>query len=92
MRYVVPAQLRDTLFVLWIILVSIKMSAFVAAGVELHFMFSVALLPLAGIGHYFGLKMHEHLIGSSATEFRRILGVIMVGVTIIGLWQSLAKL
>lgn len=92
MRYVVPTQLRDTLFILWIILVCIKMTAFVIAGVELHIAFSLWLLPLAGVGHYFGLKMHERLIGSSATEFRRILGVIMVGVTILGLWQSLGKL
>jgi len=68
------------------------MSAFIVAGVELHIAFSLWLLPLAGVGHYFGLKMHERLIGSSATEFRRILGVLMIGVTVLGLWQSFGTL
>jgi uncharacterized membrane protein YfcA len=92
MRYVAPTQLRDTLFALWIILVCIKLIALMIAGVELNMAFSLWLLPLAGIGHYFGLKAHETLIGRGAVEFRRILGVLMIGVTTLGLWQSLEKL
>ena len=46
MRNVAANQLRNTLFVLWFILVSMKMLAFKAMNVELHALFSLYLLPI----------------------------------------------
>jgi uncharacterized membrane protein YfcA len=50
MRNVSREQLRNTLFVLWFTLVSIKMSAFAALGINLHFITALALIPVAAIG------------------------------------------
>jgi len=59
MRNVDKHQLRDTLFVLWFTLVSIKMTTFVVLSVNLHFLTALSLLPIAAIGHVLGLKAHQ---------------------------------
>jgi hypothetical protein len=61
MRKVRREQLRDTLFVLWFVLVGIKMSTFLMLRVELHFMMALSLIPIAAIGHYLGLKAHDSI-------------------------------
>ena len=55
-RNVVKSQLRNTLFVLWFILVTIKMTTFAALGVDLNVLTSIALIPVAAIGHFIGDK------------------------------------
>jgi len=41
-------KLRNTLFVLWFLLVSIKMSAFLVVDVYINWQFSLMLIPIAG--------------------------------------------
>ncbi|MCB1723550.1 MAG: TSUP family transporter [Gammaproteobacteria bacterium] len=86
MRNVSRARLRDTLFVLWFILVAIKMSTFVALSVPLHLTAALALLPFAGIGHYIGLRAHDAILNNDA-GFRRWIGGGLVAVSIAGLWR-----
>ena len=88
-RYVDRFQLRETLFVLWVILVSIKMSAFVEYDVDLHWKLALILLPLAGIGHYIGLKVHDALVSSGSVTFHRILGAALIVVSLAGLIKTL---
>lgn len=59
MRNVNHDRLRDTLFVLWFILVTIKMATFIALSVDLHFKQTVMLIHVAAIGHMAGLKTHQ---------------------------------
>ena len=66
-------KLRNTLFVLWFLLVSIKMAAFLMAGVYIDWQFSLLLIPVAGLGHYIGLKV------------QRWMGSLLLLVCIIGL-------
>jgi uncharacterized membrane protein YfcA len=87
MRHVEFKRLRNTLFVLWFILVSFKMSAFVVTGVDLQWEYALLLLPFAAIGHYFGLKAHEHLIAGN--NFKRIIGIVLGLIIIIGLWSKM---
>ncbi|KHD06277.1 hypothetical protein PN36_22650 [Candidatus Thiomargarita nelsonii] len=89
MRHVELQRLRDTLFVLWFILVSFKMSAFVVTGVDLQWEYTLLLLPFAAIGHYFGLKAHVSLIAAQGNNFKRIIGIVLALVIIIGLWSIL---
>jgi hypothetical protein len=84
-RHVTRIQLRETLFVLWIILVTLKMGAFVAYDVELQWQFSLALLPLVAIGHFTGLRMHDYLIKTDSSTFHRFLGASLIVVSIAGL-------
>ena len=44
-------RLRNTLFVLWFLLVTIKMSAFLIVDVYINWQFSLMLIPVAALGH-----------------------------------------
>ncbi len=84
MHQVNKNKLRDTLFVLWIILVTIKMSTLAAFDVKLHFGSALILFPIAGIGHVIGLKMHDTMLGNDR-QFKRILGSALLLICVIGL-------
>ncbi|MEQ1530806.1 MAG: TSUP family transporter [Methylococcales bacterium] len=86
MRNVSKQKLRDTLFVLWFILVSIKMTTFIALSVNLHFLTALTLLPIAAIGHVLGLKAHN-LIMRNDLLFKRWIGGGLVVVSVLGLLQ-----
>ena len=86
MRNVAADQLRNTLFVLWFILVSIKMSTFKALGVDLHLLTAVYLLPIAAIGHIVGIKTHD-LILKNDKQFKRIIGAALIIISLLGLTQ-----
>ena len=77
-------RLRSTLFVLWFGLVLIKLGTLAAFDVDLQFLSAAFLIPVAGIGHFFGLRAHEYMLKNDML-FRRIMGVILIGISIIGL-------
>ena len=77
-------KLRNTLFVLWFFLVSIKMAAFMAVGVYIDWRFSLMLIPVAALGHFIGLRMHERMIKSDA-KFKRWMGGVLIIVCMVGL-------
>ncbi|MEF3076336.1 TSUP family transporter [Methylobacter sp. Wu1] len=79
-------QLRDTLFVLWFILVSIKMTTFVALSVDLHFLAALTLIPIAAVGHMLGLKAHDAIMRNDLL-FKRWIGGGLVIVSALGLWN-----
>jgi uncharacterized membrane protein YfcA len=83
---VIQTQLRNTLFVLWFILVSIKMATFAALNVELNIMTSIALLPTAAVGHYVGLKTHDFILQNDVL-FKRVIGGVLILVSGLGLWR-----
>lgn len=86
MRNVAPEQLRNTLFVLWFILVSIKMTTFKVLGVDIHLLTAIYLLPVAAIGHVVGIKTHE-LILKNDQQFKRIIGGVLIIISVLGLSQ-----
>ncbi len=85
MVHVAREKLRDTLFVLWFILVSIKMAAFIIAGVDLQLQAHLWLLPATAIGHFFGLKFHERLVNADPVIFYRVIGSALLVVSGFGL-------
>lgn len=87
-NHVAKHQLRDTLFVLWFILVSIKMVAFVAAGIDLQLIHHIWLLPCAGLGHYIGTKVHDRMVQSETPVFFRVIGSALLVISLIGLYQG----
>jgi len=84
MRNVDAYRLRNTLFVLWFILVSIKMSTFAAVGVDLHLLDALLLLPVAAIGHVLGLRTHEFILRNDQL-FKRVIGLMLALVSGLGL-------
>jgi len=91
MRKVRKEQLRDTLFVLWFALVSIKMSTFVLLSVNLHFVTALSLLPVAAVGHFLGLKAHN-AISRNDVVFKRWMGAGVVIISALGLWDQIAAM
>ena len=85
-RNVLQSQLRNTLFVLWFILVTIKMSTFAVLGVDLNVLTSLALLPVAAVGHVIGLKTHDYILQNDVM-FKRVIGGMLVVVSGMALWD-----
>ncbi len=82
-------QLRDTLFVLWFILVSIKLAAFVWAGVDMQWLHHLWLLPCAALGHSLGQRFHEYTLRAETRVFFRAIGAGLLGAGLIGLARIL---
>lgn len=89
MRNVGKEQLRDTLFVLWFVLVTIKMTTFISLSVNLHFMAALTLIPIAAIGHVLGLKAHATII-LNENRFKRWIGGGLIIVSALGLGKLYA--
>ncbi len=86
MRHIAKEYLRNTLFVLWFILVSIKMIAFVIMSVEIDWEFSLALIPVAAIGHVLGIKAHQSITQNDKT-FKRWVGGALFAISSFGLFK-----
>ena len=87
-RHVATNLLRNTLFVLWFILVSIKMSTFVILDVTIEWQTALWLIPVAAIGHVAGLKAHEFILNNNSL-FKRVMGGMLLVVSTIGLAVAL---
>ena len=81
-------RLRNTLFVLWFLLVTIKMSAFLIVDVYINWQFSLILIPVAALGHFVGLKVHNRIIENS-TQFKKWMGGVLILICIVGLSKVL---
>jgi len=81
------AQLRDTLFVLWFILVAVKLAAFIWVGVDMQWIHHLWLLPCAALGHVIGLRFHDYALSRDTALFFRVIGVGLLAVSITGLLQ-----
>ncbi|WVM91141.1 hypothetical protein ULG90_12985 [Halopseudomonas pachastrellae] len=84
-QHVAREKLRDTLFVLWFVLVSIKMAAFVWAGVDLQLVHHLWLLPCVTVGHLIGLRFHNRMLHNDSSQFFRVLGVTLLVTSAVGL-------
>ncbi len=84
-------QLRDTLFVLWFILVVIKMAAYVIADVDLQLYSHLWLLPAATVGHLIGLRFHQKIVEGDPAVFYRVLGVSLLSVSFMGIVSLFIK-
>src|SRR5690606_21298529 len=89
--HVAKHQLRDTLFVLWFILVLIKMIAFIYAGVDLQLIHHLWLLPAATVGHIIGLRFHARLVEGDTRVFYRWLGICLLIISVVGVVSVLTK-
>lgn len=89
-QHVAKERLRDTLFALWFILVTIKMAAFIWADVDLQLRHHLWLLPCATLGHLIGLRVHDYMLRAETPVFFRVMGSVLLAVSGVGLWQAIA--
>lgn len=87
-EHVDKTRLRDTLFILWFVLVSIKMTAFIAVGIEIDWVFSLSLIPVALVGHIVGLRLHNTIIQNDQL-FKKWVGSVLLIVCGIGLLKTI---
>ena len=88
-RRLAAHQLRDTLFVMWIILVIFKLGTFYAAGVNQQWQLLFMTLPFVALGHYLGLRIHAMLVRGDKRRFNQVIGTGLSLVSIVGLWSAL---
>jgi uncharacterized membrane protein YfcA len=89
LRHIKPHEFRNTLFMVWWILVSIKLIAFVIAGVDIQLINALFLLPCAAVGHMIGHRFHQRLLQRDSRSFYRTLGWVLLGTSFVGLGQVL---
>lgn len=84
MRNVPLAQLRNTLFVLWFVLVTMKLATFAAFRIDLQWFTAAALIPVAAVGHVLGLRVHDAIL-ENQRAFQRWIGAGLLVVCTVGL-------
>jgi len=80
-------SLRDTMFVLWFVLVSIKLATLAWFGVDLQLGSMLLLVPVTAIGHAIGMKIHDYLLENDRL-FKRVLGCGMMLVAGLGVARA----
>lgn len=88
-QHVDKSKQRDTLFVLWFILVTIKMGSYLYYGVDLQWFHHLWLLPCALVGHILGLKVHRYLLSVDDVKFYRFLGLVLFLASAAGIVKTL---
>ncbi len=86
MRNIAAHQLRNTMFVLWFTLVSIKLSTLSAFGFDLYFVDALLLIPIAAIGHYIGLRVHDYILQNDQM-FKQVIGGMLTVICLSGFWS-----
>lgn len=84
-RHVKKEQLRSTLFMLWVVLVMIKLFSFYLAGLSFQLEHQLWLLPAAAIGNHIGSRFHLWLRQLPDATFYTILGIILLLLSMLGL-------
>ncbi len=88
LKHIARNSLRDTLFVLWFLLVSIKLVTLVWFGIDLQPGSMLLLIPVAAIGHVAGMKTHEYLLENDRL-FKRLIGLAMIVIASLGIARVL---
>jgi len=89
LRHIKTTEFRHTLFVMWGVLVSIKLIAFAWAGISFNLLATLWLLPFAGIGHMIGHHFHTRLLMQDSTRFYQVIGWVLLSTACTGLYQLL---
>ena len=77
-KYVAKESLRSTLFALWIVLVLIKLTAMMLAGVSMQLEHQLWLFPAGIIGHLLGVRCSRILHHMPEHVYYRALGAVML--------------
>ncbi len=83
MRNIAAHQLRNTMFVLWFSIVSIKLTTLASLGFKLYFVEALMLIPVAAIGHFIGLRVHDTILQNDR-RFKQIIGGVLAVICLLG--------
>jgi len=85
LQYLKKEQARESLYVLWMVLVTIKLGTLIAYDVDMQLQHHLWLLPAAIIGTLMGSKMHTKLQAMQGEVFYRWMGIALFTLSISGL-------
>ena len=88
---ILRSRLRDSLLALWVILSPPKLGILFYSGVDLHLDWQWWLLPVNLVGHFIGIKFHDHLLQLRSESFYRWLGVVLMMVVLVGIFRVLTR-
>ncbi len=89
--HVAREALRDTLFITWFILTSLKIIALMLAGVDMQWAHHLWLLPCVTLGHVLGMQVHAWLQSGDTKLFNRVMGtslLLVSSISIASLWHA----
>lgn len=78
-------MVRDTFFVLWIVLVIFKLTGFVVAEVDLQWRLTLLTFPFTLSGHYLGQLLHDNLVKGDRRQFEKAIGIGLIMVSGFGI-------
>lgn len=84
-RNVAKERFRDTIFMLWVIVVMIKIVGFLVTDTNLNLKWMFYTLPAVGLGHFIGLKVYHRIAQLSQAHFMRLIGLLLLLFCVIGL-------
>jgi len=89
LQYLSKENARESMYVLWIVLVSIKMMTLVAFDIDMQLQHQLWLLPIACVGHYMGTKMYAKLQSMQTDDFYKWMGWALLILSITGMARHL---
>ena len=89
LQYLKKEQARESMYVLWIVMVVIKLSTLMAYDIDMQWEYHLWLLPVAFIGNYMGLKLHDKIQEMQGEIFYRWMGIALLTLSLTGLARHL---
>lgn len=84
-RYLPAHMVRDTFFVLWIVLVVFKLTGFVVAEIDLQWKLTLLTFPMTLLGHFLGQLVHDKLVEGDRRQFEKAIGIGLIMVSAFGI-------
>jgi uncharacterized membrane protein YfcA len=89
LQYLKKEQAKESMYVLWIVMVVIKLSTLTYYDVDMQWEYHLWLLPAAFVGNYMGSKMHDKIQQMQGEIFYRWMGIALLTLSLIGLSRHL---
>jgi len=85
LQYLKKEQARESMYVLWFVLVTIKLATLIAYDVDMHWEHHLWLFPMAVLGTVMGTRMHQKIQAMQNEQFYRWMGIALLALSLTGL-------
>lgn len=89
LQYLKKEQARESMYVLWVVLVFIKLATLIAYDVDMNWEHHLWLLPMAILGTLMGTRLHKKIQAMQNEQFYRWMGFTLLALSLTGLIRHL---
>lgn len=89
LQYFKKHQAKESMYILWIVLVVMKLSTLTYYDIDMQWKYHLWLLPAAFVGNYMGTKVHDKIQTMQSQIFYRWMGIALLLLSLIGLFRHL---